>query len=175
MNMTKTRSIVTKRASVAFLFLSFGAAACGAAPDPSTATADGTPVPVTVGRIGVTTNPSVFEAGGVLVARQTAIISSRVMAPIARITVEAGEHVRRGQVLIALDGDEVNAQADRSRASLESARASTRVVASDRAAAEAAVALARATHGRVARLHAERSATAPVIVLRCCRVWVRAV
>jgi len=141
------------------LALSIGAAACGSAPDPAP-TPDTTPVDVLVDRVAMTSMPSVTEAGGVLVSRQTPMIASRVMAPIARVTVRPGERVTRGQVLVELDGSEAAAQAARARAGLDGARASARAAASDRDAADAGVALARATHTRIARLAADRSATA---------------
>ncbi|MCR4374266.1 MAG: efflux RND transporter periplasmic adaptor subunit [Acidobacteria bacterium] len=141
------------------LSLSIGAAACGGAPDTSPAADTATAVPVAVDRVAITASAGSFDTGGTLVARQTAIVASRVMAPITRVTVVPGDRVRRGQVLVVLEGDEMTAQAARARAGLESARAGARVAASDRAAAAAGVTLARATYERIATLHAERSAT----------------
>lgn len=156
--MTTKRFAVTTRAWLVVLSLSMGAAACGSSSDTPPAESEA-PVDVAVDRVALTPMPAAFEAGGVLVSRQTAVIASRVMAPIARVLVQPGERVRRGQTLVQLDAEEVTAQATRARAGLEGARANARVVASDRDAAEAGVVLARATHTRIARLHAERSAT----------------
>jgi RND family efflux transporter MFP subunit len=156
--MTTKRFAVTTRAWLVTLSLSLGAAACGSSSDPAPApSADAQDV--AVDRVEPTPMSASFEAGGVLVSRHTAEISSRVMAPIVRVLVRPGERVRRGQPLIELDAAEVTAQAARARAGLEGARANARVVASDREAAEAGVALARATHTRIAGLHAQRSAT----------------
>jgi RND family efflux transporter MFP subunit len=141
------------------MVLAMGAAACGASPDHAPPP-DAKAVDVTVDRAGLSSMPSLVESGGVLVSRQTAVIASRVMAPIARVTVQPGERVRRGQVLVELDAAEAAAQAARARAGLEGARASARAAVSDREAAEAGVTLARASHARIARLHADRSATA---------------
>lgn len=146
------------RPTTYILPLLLSAAGCGAAHE-ATPVDSTTPIAVTLDRVEVTPMPSFFEAGGVLVSRQTAIIASRVLAPIAQVRVQPGERVRRGQILIQLDAQESTAQAARARASVEGARATARVVASDRDAAEASVTLARATHARIARLHADRSAT----------------
>lgn len=159
MNMKTKRTLVRTRTWAAALSLSFGAAACGGSPEKPPAAGAVEAVAVTVGRVGVTASAGSFDAGGTLVARQTAIVASRVMAPITRIAVVPGERVRRGQVLVVLEGDEMTAQAARARAGLESVRAAARVAASDRAAADAGVTLARATYARIAKLHAERSAT----------------
>ncbi|HQX82377.1 MAG TPA: efflux RND transporter periplasmic adaptor subunit [Vicinamibacterales bacterium] len=156
--MTTKRFPVMTRAWLVTLTLSLGAAACGSSSDPAPApSADA--LEVAVDRVEPTPMSASFEAGGVLVSRHTAEISSRVMAPIVRVLVRPGERVRRGLPLVELDAAEVSAQAARARAGLEGARANARVVASDREAAEAGVALARATHTRIAGLHAARSAT----------------
>ncbi len=156
--MTTMRCALRTRAWFVILSLSLGAAACGSAPDTAPASA-ADPVDVSVDRVRSAPMSATFEAGGVLVSRHTAEISSRVMAPIVRVLVRPGERVRRGQVLVELDAAEVTAQAARARAGLEGARASARAVVSDREAAEAGLALARATHTRIAGLHAQRSAT----------------
>lgn len=157
--MTTQMTAVTARSSLAALALSMGTLACGASTDHAQPPGPD-PVDVTVSRAALTSVPSMVEAGGVLVSRQTAVIASRVMAPIVRVTVQPGERVRRGQVLVELDASEASAQAARARAGLEGARASARAAASDRDAADAGVTLARASHARIARLAAERSATA---------------
>lgn len=159
MNMDMKTMFGQTRALVVFLSLSVGAVACGATPETSQTADPSAAVAVTIGRAGLTSSSASFDAGGALVARQTAIVASRVMAPITRVSVVPGDRVRRGQVLVTLEADEMTAQAARARASLESARAGVQVTASDRAAADAGVTLARATYTRIAKLHAERSAT----------------
>lgn len=158
--MTTAGTTTKMRAWAAVLLLPLSAAACGSVSEPEAQVGDQAPVPVQVGLSRRTMAPSVFEAGGVLTARETAVVSSRVLAPITRVAVSPGERVRQGQVLVELDAGAVTAEAERSRASLAGARAEARVAASDQAAAEAAVTLARVTHDRISRLQAERSATA---------------
>jgi RND family efflux transporter MFP subunit len=136
------------------------ASACGGAePDPLVA-ADAAQVAVTLDAAAMTSMPQTFEAGGALVARQTAVLSSRILAPVLRVNVSPGDRVRRGQVVIEFDGADIAGRAAGASSSLASAQASARAAESERTAAESAVTLARATHDRIARLHKERSATA---------------
>lgn len=136
------------------------AAACGGADKQTTTATDAAPLAVTLDTAVITTMPDTFEAGGALVARQTAVISSRVLAPVLRVTVQPGDRVRRGQVLVQLDGEDIAGRSAGASSTLAGARASVRAAESQQVAAESAVTLARATHERIARLHKERSATA---------------
>jgi RND family efflux transporter MFP subunit len=158
--MTTTRpALIPRSRQLRYVLpLLISAAGCGASREAAPLDSQA-PVEVTVDRVAMTSMPASFEAGGVLVSRQTAVIASRVLAPIAQIPVQPGERVRRGQVLVRLESDNLTAQAAQARAGLEVARANARAVTSDQAAAEAGVALARATHTRISRLHADRSAT----------------
>ncbi|GMV23828.1 MAG: acriflavin resistance protein [Acidimicrobiia bacterium] len=149
----------TIRAGMVVIAAAAAAACGGGAAESARETETQTPVAVTVDRVSLTTMADVHEAGGVLVSKQTAILSARVMAPILRITVQPGDTVRRGQTLVELESDDATAQVARADASLAAARASARAVESDRDAAQAALALATATHARIARLQQERSAT----------------
>ena len=99
------------------------------------------------------------EAGGVVRARVTALIASRVMAPIADVRVRAGDRVRRGDVLVTLDARDLRANEAYARAAAVSAAESVRATEADVRAAESRVQLARLTRERIAALHARRSAT----------------
>src|SRR5687768_1460585 len=52
-----------------------------------------------------------LEAGGVVAARESAVVSSRMTAPIAAVHVRAGDNVRAGDVLVTLDARDVAARA----------------------------------------------------------------
>jgi HlyD family secretion protein len=132
--------------------------ACSRRTAPVTVTADA--VAVTVATAGLADVADTFEAGGVVEARTTATLTARIVAPIRDVLVSPGDRVRSGQVLIVLDGRDLAAQARRARAAGVSADQDVSAAESDRQAAEAALALARATHDRIAGLHARRSATA---------------
>jgi RND family efflux transporter MFP subunit len=120
---------------------------------------ESTPVTVTLARAAVTDIASAFEAGGIVRARATAQIASRVLAPIAAVHVRPGDHVRRGAPLVTLDARDIQANEGRAEAASLSAVEEARAADADLRAAESAVVLARASHDRMAALHAKRSAT----------------
>jgi multidrug efflux pump subunit AcrA (membrane-fusion protein) len=135
-----------------------GALACGTPPAHAPRD-DAAAIAVPIERVTALPLTSYAEAGGVVRARATAVIASRIMAPVLAVHVRAGDHVRRGAVLVTLDARDSAANRARAEAALGSARESMRAAESDAQAAEAAVALARATHDRIRTLHAKRSAT----------------
>ncbi|MEQ1757324.1 MAG: efflux RND transporter periplasmic adaptor subunit [Vicinamibacterales bacterium] len=146
------------RALAATLLFSGALAACADAPKTTTDTQDPA-LAVEVARAVIADVADTFEAGGVVEARTTATIMSRILAPVVDVRVTPGDRVRMGQVLIVLDGRDLAAQVRRSTAITASADQDVLATTADRDAANAALALARATHERIAALHARRSAT----------------
>ena len=135
-----------------------GLSACGRGEDPPQTTA-AEPIPVTVAAVAAIDTAERLEAGGVVAARESASISSRITATIAGIRVNAGDRVRAGDVLLTLDGRDVTAHTAQARASAVAAeKALTQARAADRAA-EADHRLATAWQQRIATLHAQNSAT----------------
>jgi multidrug efflux pump subunit AcrA (membrane-fusion protein) len=101
-----------------------------------------------------------IDAGGVVQARTTATITARVLAQVREIRVSPGEQVRKGQTLVVLDGDDLAAGARAARSAATAAEQGAQAAAAELDAAEAALALARASHDRITGLYARRSATA---------------
>jgi RND family efflux transporter MFP subunit len=133
-------------------------AACSS--HPATAPADTAP-PMTVKVAKVTAGDlaTTFEAGGVVQARTTAVLTARILAPVREVRVVPGDRVRAGQVLVVLDGRDLSAAARSARASASAAGQGATASAAEERAAQAALTLARATHQRIATLQAKRSAT----------------
>ena len=102
---------------------------------------------------------SSVEAGGIVRARVTALIASRLLAPIVDVRVRAGDRVRRGDVLVTLDARDLHANDARAQAAVLAAAESVRAAEADVRATESAAQLARVTHDRLATLQAKRSAT----------------
>jgi RND family efflux transporter MFP subunit len=100
-----------------------------------------------------------FEAGGVVQARTTATVTARILAPVREVRAVPGDRVRAGQVLLVLDGRDLEARARSARAAAQAAGQGATAAAAEQRAADAALALARATHDRIATLEAKRSAT----------------
>ena len=117
------------------------------------------PLEVRVARATMAEMADVFEAGGVVQARTTAVLVSRLMAPVREVRVQPGDRVRAGQTLVLLDDRDLTAHARRARAGAAAAEQGQAATRSQRDAAQAQLTLARATHARVAGLHAKKSAT----------------
>ncbi len=115
--------------------------------------------PLATIRVQTTERPATFEAGGILHARTTATIASRVLAPVVAVHVRAGDRVRRGAPLVVLEGREMEAARARAEAASIGSAENVRAARATVEAAEAALALARATHERIRALHDRRSAT----------------
>jgi len=149
-----TSSLLAGIVLVAGLTLSACSGGAKTVPEP---TADA--LPVATATVAMTEIVDTFEAGGVVQARTTATLMARLLAPVREVLAVPGDRVRAGQVLIVLDGSDLAAQARRARAEGASADQGVITAAAERQAAEAALALARATHGRITGLQSKRSAT----------------
>lgn len=101
-----------------------------------------------------------LEAGGVVAAHTSALLSSRVVAPVLTVRVRAGDRVRKGDVLATLDARDVAAQAVQAGAAAESADKALAHARTQQAAAEAEHRLATAWHTRISTLHGKNSASA---------------
>lgn len=134
-------------------------AACGSGPEVSAAV-DAAPIKVAIGRAQAVELPRSFESGGVLRARYTATIASRIMAPIATVPVHPGDRVRRGAALVTLDARESDANSARASAAFTAAAEASKSAEAESRAAEAQLGLAKATHARMNTLYEKRSATA---------------
>ena len=133
--------------------------ACSSGHTAEPAANNAAPLDVSVASVARTEWPSTFEAGGIVRARQVAPIAARVMATVVDVPVRAGDTVKRGALLVALDATEMRANLDRAAASATAARESVVAAESDVSAAEAGLVLAKATHQRTAALAERRSAT----------------
>jgi multidrug resistance efflux pump len=96
----------------------------------------------------------------VVQARTTATITARILAPVREVRVVPGDRVRAGQTLIVLEGTDLAAGARAARSAALATEQGATAAAAELRAAQAGLALARASHDRIAGLHARRSATA---------------
>lgn len=133
-------------------------AACSGSSDTKRADV-ATLVPVTVAKVTMTDLVDTFEAGGVVQARTAATVTARILAPVREIRVAPGDRVRAGQVVVVLDASDLAAHARSARASAQAAGQGVVAAAAEQQAADAALALARATYDRTSALEAKRSAT----------------
>jgi len=154
------RGIVVKATAVGMVVAGVVSLAACQSPAAKPAGQAAAAVAASLGRVEAVDWPSTYEAGGVVRARQVAVVSSRVVAPVVAVRVNAGDRVTRGQVLVQLDAREVGAQATRASASASGMRLSLEAAQAERRSAESAVVLARATHQRIKGLLDQNSATA---------------
>jgi RND family efflux transporter MFP subunit len=143
---------------VALSVVAGGLSACLRAEDPPQAQA-GEPIPVTVAPVAAIDTAERLEAGGVVAARESASISSRIVATIAGIHVKAGDRVRARDVLVTLDARDVAEHTGQARAGAVAAEKALAHARTERTAAEAEHRLAAAWQKRIATLHARNSAT----------------
>lgn len=82
---------------------------------------------VKVASVTLQSSPSsgevVLTAGGYIVAHHTIQVSSKIVGKVVWVGVEAGDQVKKGQVLVRLDDSEFRAQAEQARATLAAANA----------------------------------------------------
>jgi HlyD family secretion protein len=135
-----------------------GLSACGTGEDPPQAKA-GEPIPVTVAPVATIATAERLEAGGVVAARESASISSRIVATIAGIRVKAGDRVRADDVLITLDARDVAEHTGQARAGAVAAEKALTQARAAHSATEVEHRLATAWEKRIATLHARNSAT----------------
>lgn len=132
-------------------------AGCGHAP--RRAEAEGRAEPVRVRAIPVTHTewPEIYEATGTVRARTAAVISSKVMGYVREVTVEAGDRVRQGQLLVRLDARDLDAAYLQAEAALNEARSAAPEADNAVAAAKAGLELAEVTFRRMKDLFEKRS------------------
>lgn len=131
----------------------------GCAKPESRATDVSSPVAVTVIDARSRDLRQTFEAGGVVRATTIANVTARIMAEVRSVTVRSGDRVRAGQVLVVLDGRDLQASKARSIAGESGARQAASMAEADQQAALAMLSLAQVSHKRVSELKAKNSAT----------------
>jgi multidrug efflux pump subunit AcrA (membrane-fusion protein) len=144
---------------VATLLLTIAVVAACTSQPPRAADEARAPVAVRTATIAMSDLADTFETGGIVQARTTATVMSRILAPVIEVRVAPGARVRSGDVLIELDGRDLGARARSARAAAASAQQRVTAANAESRAADAALVLARTTHERVASLQAKRSAT----------------
>ncbi len=138
--------------------LATGVSACGRAEDRPQAKAR-EPIPVTVAPVVAIATAERLEAGGIVSARQSAAISSRLVATIAAIHVNAGDRVHTGDRLITLDARDITAHTGQAQAGAVAADKALTHARTELSAAEAEHRVAATWQKRIATLHARNSAT----------------
>ena len=98
-----------------------------------------------------------YEAVGTVRARVAAAVSSKVMASVREVRVQAGDRVREGDPLVILDARDLEANYKRAEAGRDEARSAQAEADQALAGAKAQLDLAKATFGRMQELFDKKS------------------
>ncbi len=134
------------------------AASCGGS-HPAAEPPGATPLAVSTAAVTSASLPETFEVGGTVRARTVAAVSSRILSPVVTVAVRPGDRVRRGQTLVELDARQLESGTASADAMLAGALDAAAAAAAEESSAQSALTLAKATYGRIARLHERKSAT----------------
>jgi RND family efflux transporter MFP subunit len=114
-------------------------------------------IPVTVVQVASSNWPNVYEAVGTVRARTSSVISSRMMGYVREVRVRLGDQVSAGQVLVALDSQDLDSHIQLAQAALNEARSVQPEIESGVAAAKAQLDLAQSTFARMQDLFNKKS------------------
>lgn len=112
---------------------------------------------------GLSPSEVVLTAGGYIVAHHTIQLSSKIVGKVVWVGIEAGDNVKKGQVLVRIDDSEFRAQAGQARANLAAAQAKLKEleagsrpeqIAASKATAERAEASLKNASLNLKRMHA---------------------
>lgn len=103
--------------------------------------------------------PADYQVTGTVQARVTTTLSSKVMATVEQVTVQAGDHVTAGQFLIGLDARDLDTGLRRAQAVQAQAVSAVPEAANAVLAAKASLDLAEITLKRMEKLAEQRSVT----------------
>ncbi len=123
-------------------------AGCSEAPKEK-ATDSSAPLAVSTVTVRTETWPSTYEATGTVRARTSAVISAKLMGYVREVKVQAGDHVREGQLLVTLDSRDLEVASHRAEAARDEVRTAVPEADSAVAAAKANLDLAQSTFGRM--------------------------
>lgn len=132
---------------------------CGSHAPEKKAAAQGPVVPVSLHQVQPATVAEVYEATGTVRARSTSVLSARIMGYIRSVNAQAGDSVRAGQTVAAIDAKEIDDAVAQSRAAVTEARAAVPEVDNAIAAAKAQLDLASSTLKRMKSLYDQKSIT----------------
>ena len=130
---------------------------CGSEKRPTGQEATAAPIAVRTAAAAAVEWPAFYEATGTVRARTASTLSSKVMGYVREVRFQAGDHVQAGQVLIALDAKDLEAQRAQAEAAVREARGALPEVAGAAAAAQANLDLASKTFARMQDLFQKKS------------------
>lgn len=147
----------TKGAGLGVLCAGLILAGCGGEVRKNETAAAAAPIAVETVAAAAEQWPAGYQAVGTVRARSAALISSKVMAFVREVSVQAGDRVRADQVLLTLDARDLDSNYRRAEAGRDEARSAQAEADQALAAAQAQLDLAKATFGRMQELFDKKS------------------
>jgi len=117
------------------------------------------PIAVTTVPVTAVEGAERLEAGGIVAAHESAVLSSRIVATVITVRARAGDRVRAEQVVVTLDARDAADRTRQAGASVVAAENAVTQARAEQGAADAEYRLANSWRTRIATLHAKRSAT----------------
>ncbi|MBS0014000.1 MAG: efflux RND transporter periplasmic adaptor subunit [Desulfobacterales bacterium] len=124
------------------------------APEKAAACPDGATV-----RAGLTTVTEWYEAVGTVVAKNQARIEPRVAGPVMEVRVQAGDPVKKGDLLVRIDDDRLDSRRSQARQQLQTAIARRGEAVQAVNSAQAAFARAESDYNRIKKFYKSGAAT----------------
>jgi membrane fusion protein, multidrug efflux system len=131
--------------------------ACGTKPDRPVSAAANAAVSVQAASAAMQDWPDQYEATGTVRARVSAVLSAKVMAYVREVSVQVGDRVHEGQLLVTLDAQELEAGVRRAEAGEQEVRIGAVEADQGMAGAKAALDLAQSTYRRMEELASKKS------------------
>lgn len=145
-------------AAVCMLAISLLAAACGEKIEPGTTSEKSKPaVKIKVAVASVSRQPLLYQAVGTVAARTVSTLSGKLMGTVTGVHARVADMVKKGDILVTIDDEQVAAGLHQAEAALGEARRGLDAVRSARETARASKSLARATYHRYQQLMQEDS------------------
>ena len=132
-------------------------AGCGGADARHASPASAAAVPVEVASVNSQSWPDVYESTGTVRARTATVLSSKVMAYVRQVTVQAGDRVAEGQEVITLDARDLDSSVHRGEAAEAEVRSGFAEADNAVAGAKASLDLAQTTFHRMEELASKKS------------------
>src|SRR5689334_16133066 len=130
---------------------------CGEAARESKTATPATPIAVTAATASEQAWPALYEATGTVRARTSAVIAAKLLGYVREVKVQAGDHVREGQLLITMDARDLDVNSRKAEAALDEVRSSVPEAESAVSWAKANLDLAQATFRRMQELWNKKS------------------
>lgn len=132
-------------------------AGCGNNSETGSTPAGGKTLKTNVQEISSASRPMYYEATGTVRPKTASTLSAKVMGEIREIKVNEGDIVKKGQLLLRIEGRQISASLKQAEAGLREARQGEQAAVSALKAAQASADLADATYTRYKKLLTSQS------------------